>query len=60
MSRPSGLMVCGGGEMGGVMVSGLSLGVVRGTITWVESSEGGTRLGEMLGLFPAALSLPLS
>lgn len=41
-------------------VSGLSLAVDGGTITLVESSWGGTRPGEMLGLLPAALSMPLS
>lgn len=42
------------------MVSRLSLGADEGTITEVESSAGGTNLGEMLGLFLAALSVPLS
>lgn len=42
------------------MVSRLSLGVDEGTITEGESSVGETNLGEMLGLFLAALSMPLS
>lgn len=60
MSRPLGPLVCGGRRRGGVMVSRLSLGADEGTITEVESSAGGTNLGEMLGLFLAALSVPLS
>lgn len=38
----------------------LELEVDGGTITEVESSEEETGLGEMLGLFLAALSMPLS
>lgn len=60
MSRPLGLLVCGGRRRGGVMVSHLSLWVDEGTLTEGESSVGETNLGEMLGLFLAALSMPLS
>lgn len=59
MSRPLGLLVCGGRRRGGAMVSRLSLGVDEGTVTEVESIAGETNLGEMLGLFLAALSTPL-
>lgn len=60
MSRPLGLLVCGGWKRGGIMVSGLSLEVGGGTITEVENSEGETSLGELLGLLLAALSMPLA
>lgn len=48
MSRPLGLLVCGGRRRGGVTVSGLSL-VEGGTITKVEGRGGETSLGRGWG-----------
>lgn len=51
----SGLLVCGADGEEESWLSGLSLGVDKGTVTELESSEGETSLGEILGLLPACL-----